>query len=140
MVLFIRKLKNVLPNIFINRFMFFSDNDPNSRIEKASLDGQERIVIVHKGLSRVLSLTVDLENTKLYWADYGRQTLEGCDYDGTNRRVIRRTNQISMTSLAYHQVGIIYFLFLIVYPSTPLQRYDMLGFSTGSEIYFVGSY
>lgn len=116
MVLFIRKLKNVLPNIFINRFMFFSDNDPNSRIEKASLDGQERIVIVHKGLSRVLSLTVDLENTKLYWADYGRQTLEVCDYDGTNRRVIRRTNQISMTSLAYHQVAIIYFLFFNCVP------------------------
>nr|XP_034317564.1 low-density lipoprotein receptor-related protein 2 isoform X3 [Crassostrea gigas] len=87
----------------VNRFMFFSDNDPNSRIEKASLDGRDRVVIVHRGLSRVLALTVDLDNKKLYWADYGRQTLEGCDYDGANRRVIRRTNQISMTSLAYHQ-------------------------------------
>lgn len=93
--------------------MFFSDNDPNSRIEKASLDGQDRVVIVHKGLSRVLTLTVDLDNNKLYWADHGRQTLEGCDYDGANRRVIRRTNQISMTSLAYHQVGSIYLLSLI---------------------------
>ncbi|XP_065930460.1 uncharacterized protein [Magallana gigas] len=87
----------------VNRFMFFSDNDPNSRIEKATLDGRDRVVIVHRGLSRVLALTVDLDNKKLYWADYGRQTLEGCDYDGANRRVIRRTNQISMTSLAYHQ-------------------------------------
>lgn len=92
--------------------MFFSDNDPNSRIEKASLDGQNRAVIIHKGLSRVLALTVDLDNNKLYWADHGRQTLEGCDYDGANRRVIRRINRISITSLAYHQVGIIYFLSL----------------------------
>lgn len=91
--------------------MFFSDNDPNSRIEKATLDGRDRVVIVHRGLSRVLALTVDLDNKKLYWADYGRQTLEGCDYDGANRRVIRRTNQISMTSLAYHQVGIIFIFF-----------------------------
>lgn len=92
--------------------MFFSDNDPNSRIEKASLDGQDRVVIVHKGLSRVLALTVDLDNNKLYWVDYGRHTLEGCDYDGANRRVIRRINHISMTSLAYYQVGIIYLLSL----------------------------
>lgn len=87
--------------------MFFSDNDPNSRIEKASLDGRDRVVIVHKGLSRVLALTVDLDNKKLYWADHGRHTLEGCDYDGANRTVIRRMNSVSITGLTYFQVCII---------------------------------
>lgn len=87
--------------------MFFSDNDPNSRIEKASLDGRDRVVIIHKGLSRVLTLTVDLDNKKLYWADHGRHTLEGCDYDGANRRVIRRMNSVSITGLTYFQVCII---------------------------------
>lgn len=84
--------------------MFFSDYGQYSRIEKASLDGQDRVVIVYKGLLRVISLTVDTDNNKLYWADLYRQTLEGCDYDGSNRRVIRRMNRVSMTGVAYHQV------------------------------------
>lgn len=46
--------------------MFFSDNEPNARIEKSSLDGKNRVTIVYKGLSRVLTLTVDTAGDKLY--------------------------------------------------------------------------
>lgn len=88
----------------INRLMFFSDNYPTSRIEKAFLDGQDRVVIVHKGLLRVLSLTVDVAKNKLYWVDYDRQTLEVCDYNGSNRRVIRRIYDVSLTDITFHQV------------------------------------
>lgn len=91
---------------FITRLMFFSDNGPNPRIEKASLDGEDRVTIVYKGLSRVLSLTVDTANKKLYWADVQRHTIEGSSYDGSNRRVIRRLNLWSVTGVAYHQVPI----------------------------------
>lgn len=91
---------------FLNRLMFFSDYGQSSRVEKASLDGQNSEVIIYRGLSRVVSLTVDTENNRLYWADYDRQTLEVCDYDGLNRRVIRRMNQVPMTGIAYHQVTI----------------------------------
>ncbi|XP_065930463.1 low-density lipoprotein receptor-related protein 4 isoform X3 [Magallana gigas] len=83
--------------------MFFSDNGPNPRIERASLDGQDRVVIVYRGILRVVSLTVDTDNDKLYWADHDRQTLEGCDYDGSNRRVIRRMNEVPLSSLIYHE-------------------------------------
>lgn len=83
--------------------MFFSDNGHNPRIERASLDGQDRVVIVYRGILRVVSLTVDTDNDKLYWADHNRQTLEGCDYDGSNRRVIRRMNEESPSGLVYHE-------------------------------------
>lgn len=86
--------------------MFFSDNGPNPRIEMASLDGEDRVTIVYKGLSRVLSLTLDTANKKLYWADVQRHTIEGSSYDGSNRRVIRRLNLWSLTGVAYHQVPI----------------------------------
>lgn len=86
--------------------MFFSDNGPNPRIEKASLDGEDRVTIVYIGLSRVLSLTVDTANKKLYWADVQRHTIEGSSYDGSNRRVIRHLNLWSVTGVAYHQVPI----------------------------------
>lgn len=82
--------------------MFFTDNDPNSRIEKAFLDGQNRVIIVYKGLARVQSLTVDTANDRLYWADSIKHTLEGSDFDGSNRRIVRRLTQAS--GLSYHQV------------------------------------
>lgn len=84
--------------------MFFSDYGHNPRIERASLDGQDRVVIVYRGILRVVSLTVDTDNDKLYWADHDRHTLEGCDYDGSNRRVIRRMNEVSPSGLVYHEV------------------------------------
>lgn len=84
--------------------MFFSDNGPNRRIEKASLDGQDRVIIAYKGLYQVISLTVDTANKKLYWADLLRHTIEGSSYDGSNRRVIRRMNLWYVTGVAYHQV------------------------------------
>ena len=84
--------------------MFFSDNGPNPRIEKASLDGQDREVIVYSGLSRVFSLSVDILNDKLYWVDKTRHTVEVSNYDGTNRRVIRRMNGVQLTDLFFHQV------------------------------------
>lgn len=56
--------------------MFFSDNEPNARIEKASLDGNERKVIAYKGLLLVRALAVDTVNNKLYWADSNKLTIE----------------------------------------------------------------
>lgn len=84
--------------------MFFSDNGPNRRIEKASLDGQDRVIIAYKGLYQVISLTVDTANKKLYWADLLRHTIEESSYDGSNRRVIRRMNLWFVTGVVYHQV------------------------------------
>ena len=84
--------------------MFFSDNEPNPRIEKAYLDGQDREVIVHTGLSRVRSLSLDVLNNKLYWVDFWRNTIEDCNYDGSNRRVIRRFNGVPLTDIFFHEV------------------------------------
>lgn len=91
--------------VLFNRLLFFSDNGPKARIEKASLDGQNRVVIVYKDLLRVRSLTVDTDKKKLYWSDYEKYTLERCDYDGSNRKVINRMNSISMTGIAYYKVN-----------------------------------
>ena len=84
--------------------MFFSDNGPIPRIEKAYLDGQDREAIVYIGLSRVLSLSLDVLNDKLYWVDVDRHTIEVCNYDGSNRRVIKRINRFQFTDLFYYQV------------------------------------
>ena len=84
--------------------MFFSDNGPTPRIEKAYLDGQDREVIVYAGLSKVLSLSVDVQNNILYWVDIMRHTIEASNYDGSNRRVIRRIYGTQFRGLFYFKV------------------------------------
>ncbi|XP_062570264.1 prolow-density lipoprotein receptor-related protein 1-like [Saccostrea cucullata] len=86
-----------------NGLMFFTDNEPHPRIEKASMDGENRTTIIHTGLIRVLALSVDTDRDLLFWADYGRHTIEVSDYDGLNRRVIRRNNNVPATGLHYYQ-------------------------------------
>ena len=86
--------------------MFFSDNGPNPRIEKAFLDGQDREVIVSVGLLKVVALSVDVSNKKLYWSDHGKQTLECSNYDGSSRRVIRLMNGYPYRDIIYFQVKI----------------------------------
>lgn len=99
-----------VPRLFIafslsyNRFMFFSDNEPNGRITRASLDGENATVIVYRGLVRVSSLTVDPDNDLLLWADTVRFTVEMCQYDGSQRRVVRRANLVSFAGLQFYQV------------------------------------
>lgn len=80
--------------------MFFSNNGPSTRIEKASLDGDARVIIVYKGLIRVISLTVDTDNDKLYWTDYERKAVESSNYDGSDRRFM---HSVSATEITYYQ-------------------------------------
>ena len=86
--------------------MFFSDNGPNPRIEKAFLDGQDREVILSVGLLKVIALSVDVSNKKLYWTDTGKNTLECSNYDGSSRRVIRLENGFPYRDIIYYQVKI----------------------------------
>ena len=88
--------------------MFFSDNGPTPRIEKAYLDGQDREVIVYAGLLRVLSLSLDVQNNILYLVDNMRHTIEASNYDGSNRRVIRRIYGIQFRGLFYFRYFSVY--------------------------------
>ncbi|XP_056013215.1 low-density lipoprotein receptor-related protein 2-like [Ostrea edulis] len=84
--------------------MFFSDyGGRHPRIERASLDGNDRVVIVQTGLIRAVALSVDTVNNILYWSDYGRHTLEACNYDGSSRRVVKRINDTDVTGIHYYQ-------------------------------------
>lgn len=52
----------------------------------------------------VFFFVVDIVNDKLYWVDYGRYILEGSDYDGLNRRVIRYINYVLVIGIVYYKV------------------------------------
>lgn len=84
------------------RLLFWSDViGPKSKIERSTLIGGNRTIIVQSDIPIwVSSLALDTDNQMLYWADIGRQTIEYCDYNGNNRKVLRRILGSSFLSIS----------------------------------------
>lgn len=70
------------------------------------MSGDNRTVLVYSGLIRVMSLSLDTEDKRVFWADYERHTVETCGYDGSNRKVLRRMNGVPITGLQFYEVTI----------------------------------
>ena len=60
-----------------------------AKIEKASMDGENRTVIHDTDLVRPSGLTIDLAQQVIYWTDNSRSSkIERSDVDGSNRRTV----------------------------------------------------
>ncbi|XP_050296892.1 low-density lipoprotein receptor-related protein 4 [Anthonomus grandis grandis] len=69
--------------------MFWSDWGTESpKIERASMDGTNRITIISENITWPNGLAIDRPANRLYWNDAKRNTIESCDLDGRNRRLI----------------------------------------------------
>lgn len=110
--------------------MFFSDKKPNSRITRASLNGETTRVIVYKGLIHVPTLSIDADNNLVYFADTVRDTMEVCEYDGSDRRVIRRTNLVTINAIQYNESDI----YTVGIPNKQVQGFNLL---SGKMMYSV---
>ena len=84
------------------------DETGTALIEKASMDGKGRQVIVDTDLGRPYDLTLDLESSKLYFIDGYRDTITSTDLDGSNRQQLHLflTNVVPF-SLVFHN-GVLY--------------------------------
>ena len=60
--------------------MFWSDFESTSRIERANVDGSERVLIVENVTSGIYGLALDYGSERLYWC--GVFTLEYVRFDG----------------------------------------------------------
>ncbi len=85
-------------------YMFVADagNQMNvkmqpAKIERVSMDGTNRRVIVKDKLLEPTSLTLDTLKQRIYWVDKKYDHLETCDYFGRRRHIIAS--------------GLVYFLF-----------------------------
>lgn len=67
--------------------MYWSNVLNMPRIERATLDGASRQVII-RGLSQVLGLVIDTVKDRLFWTNSDRGRIESCDLDGLDRRDI----------------------------------------------------
>ena len=62
--------------------MFWTDWGRYPKIERANLDGSDRIAIVSENLTYPNGLAIDYESNLLYWCDAGTNVIEYSDFDG----------------------------------------------------------
>nr|XP_022325254.1 low-density lipoprotein receptor-related protein 4-like [Crassostrea virginica] len=77
-------------------YLFWSEHDETGKIERATLAGEERETIV-TGAVWIPDMAVDTDSQTIYWIDIQRNTVEKCDYNGNNRKVVRRSKFTSIT-------------------------------------------
>ena len=72
----------------ITRYMYWSDWGNPAKIERASMDGQNREVLHYNMLYWPNALTLDIATDRLYWADAKYHVLQSSNADGSDRRTI----------------------------------------------------
>lgn len=88
------------------RYLFWSaGHSGRFAIFRSSLSGSDQMLLVHS-LLLVSDITISDVEKRVYWLDIGRETLETCTYDGTDRRVLKRSDSLLMlmSGLTLHKV------------------------------------
>ena len=61
--------------------MYWTDWSEPSRLERASLDGTQRMVIIQK-IGKVHAIALDFVERKMYWASIDREMIESAYMNG----------------------------------------------------------
>ncbi|XP_029850375.2 prolow-density lipoprotein receptor-related protein 1 [Ixodes scapularis] len=69
-------------------YIFWSDWGVPPKIERASLDGSDRVVLVNSSVQLINDLAIDFDEDRLYWCDSRTDTIERVDLDGGNRETV----------------------------------------------------
>ncbi len=70
------------------RYMYWTDWGDEPKIERANLDGTERLCLVNTSLGWPNGLALDVPENKIYWGDAKTDSIEVANMDGTNRRTL----------------------------------------------------
>ena len=74
--------------MFFARYFFWADWGSAAVIERSSLDGSNRIVLVTNNIRWPNGVTLDTSQRLVYWIDGHTDEVSSVDYDGNNRRLI----------------------------------------------------
>lgn len=75
------------PNTHTLRYMYWTDWGSPAKIERASMDGQNRMVLHDTNLTWPNGITIDYPAQRLYWVDAALDRIEFSGVDGTGRQV-----------------------------------------------------
>ncbi|XP_052380837.1 low-density lipoprotein receptor-related protein 2-like isoform X36 [Oncorhynchus keta] len=79
--------------------MYWSEVGSDPQIERSGMDGSERKVVLTRGLSRPVSLSVDTLTDRIYWADEKLQCIGSVSLEGHNVRLLQLTEMPSPFSV-----------------------------------------
>ena len=68
--------------------MYWSDWGIPAKIERASMDGMNRQVLIDTGVTWPNGLAIDYQLQRLYWADAFTDKIEYSNVDGTGREIL----------------------------------------------------
>ena len=68
--------------------MYWTDWGHKPKIERANLDGSERVLLINTSLHWPNGLALDYEEQKLYWSDAHTDRIEVANADGSHRRTL----------------------------------------------------
>ena len=91
-------------NDFNFSLLFWTDCGEIPKIERSSLSGTDRQVIVRSALNRPKSITVDLHQDRLLWTDYEDGTVNSVNLLGQSRRRHVTKNGAQFYGISIHQV------------------------------------
>ena len=74
------------------RVMFWTDWGIMAKIERASMDGDDRRTVHEAGLSQPNGITIDYSTLKIYWSDSDLDKIEYSNYDGSERTLLESLN------------------------------------------------
>ncbi|XP_067289019.1 low-density lipoprotein receptor-related protein 1B isoform X2 [Pseudorasbora parva] len=80
--------------------MFWSEIGGQAQIERSSMDGSDRKVVISRGLNRPVSVTVDILTDRLYWTDAKLRCIGSATLDGENMRLLQLSEMPSPFSVA----------------------------------------
>ena len=72
----------------MHRTIFWTDCGSPAKIERSSMDGNDRRVIISTAVFWPNGLTIDYAANKLYWTDTKHRVIETSGLDGSLRRTV----------------------------------------------------
>ena len=69
-------------------YMYWTDWGLKPKIERANLDGSDRLMLINTSLHWPNGLSLDYAEQKLYWSDAHTDRIEVANADGTERRTL----------------------------------------------------
>lgn len=76
------------------RKIYWTDRGNPAKIESANLDGSSRKVLVENNIIWPNGIAIDYPNSRIYWVDTKKQTIETVDMQGSDRHVVRQFNSM----------------------------------------------
>ena len=75
---------NSLDTSCLTRYLFWGDWGTEPKIERSRLDGSNRTTIIDLDIAWPNGLTIDYEESRLYWCEAKHDVIYSADFDGNN--------------------------------------------------------